>query len=572
MIQYIFVCDKDWKIQKVLEASSEDLISEGMFLTDLIADPDSLTMNENFEIQKQNMVILHFGDKREYPAIVCTYPGCYLLFLVDARDERNFTDFTDTYVRYLSWAEEHLQNAYTDEYFQIQQLNNQLINSQRALLKINQRLKKALSDVRDANNTISRLERDELTGLYRISAFYKAVRLKMEQCPETVFDMIVLDIEQFKMINEISGRKTGDQLLRNIAFLLTGLKDAEQGIFSRASGDTFFVFIPSGLHFYKILDKETSAFFSNYPVPVRISRKIGVYTVNDPEISPEQICDRACLALDSIHHQSESRIVFYDELLHEKLMKEHQMLDYIQTALDNKEFKIYLQPKFNMLTNEVIGAEALIRWIHPKFGFIPPDQFIPLLERENSIYQVDQYMWASACQILKTRKEKGLERLPISVNVARADLYQKDLDKVLTELISTYGLEPGDLHLEILERTYARDSSNMLSVLKNLRSLGFVIEMDDFGIGESSLSMLAEMPVDVLKLDRQFIVSASENRHYVNIIHFIIQLAKALDIQIIAEGVETQEQAEFLKSMGCHMAQGYFYGRPAPGEEFLSIP
>ncbi len=166
----------------------------------------------------------------------------------------------------------------------------------------------------------------------------------------------------------------------------------------------------------------------------------------------------------------------------------------------------------------------------------------------------------------------GLQPLPISVNVARGDLYQEDLCEVLTNLIVTYGLTPSMLRLEILERVYVRDSSNLFQILSNLRNHGFLIEMDDFGTGESSLSMVAKMPIDVLKLDRQFIVSCLQDPRQMEIIRFIVQLAKTLDMKIIAEGVETKEQADFLLSLGCRYAQGYFYGKPEPANDFLKVP
>lgn len=464
-----------------------------------------------------------------------------------------------------------IDELYKDEFFQIQKLNNQLINSKRALLKSNQQLKQMLAEIRQANDTISLLERDELTGLYRLSAFYREVQKKLTASPEQAFDLIVLDIDQFKRINEISGRKKGDELLQNTAMLLTGLPGAEQGLFSRAFGDTFFIFIPTELCFYATLDKEITSFFRHYPLPVRICHKIGVYTVHNPSVSAEQICDKATLALDMIDPKSDSKVAFYNESLQHNLLLEHQLLDTVQDALHNGEFQLYLQPKVDIGTGEIIGAEALIRWFHSQLGFVPPDKFIPLLERENGIYPVDQFIWEESCKFLNQRKKRGLRKFPVSVNMARGDLYQPDLTDVLKGLLLTYDLEPSDLHLEVLERTYTSDSSAIFSTLETLRKIGFCIEMDDFGIGESSLSMVAEMPIDVLKLDRHFIVSAGNDPRYKSIIHFIINLATSLNMSTIAEGVETQEQADFLLSLGCQYAQGYYYSKPVPAAELLSV-
>lgn len=200
---------------------------------------------------------------------------------------------------------------------------------------------------------------------------------------------------------------------------------------------------------------------------------------------------------------------------------------------------------------------------------MPPNDFIPLLEKEGAIYPVDQYIWEQACKALHKRRELGLPVRSVSVNVARSDFYQPDLLDVLLRLVEKYELEPGQLHLEVLERAYVQDSARLFEVLTQLRSHGFPIEMDDFGVGESSLAMLASMPVDLIKLDRQFLVTAEKDPRHVEVIRCIVQLAHTLHIDILAEGVETPEQAEMLLSLGCGSAQGYLYGRPEPAENFL---
>ena len=574
MNQYIFLCDKKWQIRQVLYTPSECVIQPDVHLTDLIVHPEILTQNEDFDAQKQNTVSLLFlSSEREIPAIICTYPQYYLIFLVRVENHQDFADFANSYIKFISWADDHLQAPYQDEYFQIQQMNNQLINSQRALMKTNQRLKQVLDKVRQANDTIAILERDELTEFYRAFAFYQKVQDVLDQSENQEFDIIILDISRFKLINETFGRKAGDTLLQNLALFLVGLENAEKGIFARASADTFFLFMPEELHYYIYLSEQVSAFFKNYPLPIHVQEKIGVYKVNkNTGISVEQMCDRACLALDTQVFQNDSGIAFYDQKLHDALLMEHQLLDCVPEALRKHQFRLYLQPKFDMVTGEVTGAEALIRWVHPEMGLIPPDRFIPLLEKEGGIYEVDRYIWEEACKILHQRQKNGQKKLPISVNVARSDLYQTNLLPVVLSLLEKYELSAPDLHLEILERAYVNDSKHIFEILTSLREHGLFIEMDDFGTGESSLSMVAEMPIDLLKLDRQFLVSSIKNTRQIEVIRFIINLAKTLDVNVIAEGVETKEQAELLCSMGCRYAQGYYYGRPEPAEKFLDVP
>lgn len=572
MNQSIFICDKQWKIEEILDASWDLPVEEEKTLTNLITEPDILERNEDFELHKQNVIILRFREEeQDIPAIICTFPRGYLIFLVSIQSQEDFLNFTDSYMKCLAWADRNLQLLYNDEYSQIQQMNNQLINSQRALMKSNHRLKQVLDEVRKANNMIALLEQDELTDLYCASAFYRKARKRICSNLEQDYDIIVLDIRNFKMINEIFGRKTADCLLQALALFLCGLDKEEESIMARVPADIFYILVPRDVHFYEIIEREVSKFFRSYPLPFHLQAQVSVYPIEDREVLIEQMCDRAKMALNSDNLQNEVEVVFYNDSLHEKLISQNRLLDSVKDAIRNKEFRLYLQSKVNMITGEVIGAEALIRWIHPKIGFISPGEFIPLLEKEGHIYEVDKFIWEEACKILKKRKDNGLKELPISVNVARGDFYEKDLCEFLKYLINKYELKPEQLHLEIIERAYVADSDNIFRVLTELREEGFCIEMDDFGIGESSLSMLAEMPVNVLKLDRQFLVAGLDDKRHIEVIRCIINLAKVLDINIIAEGVETQEQVDLLLSMGCTCAQGFFYAKPEPGGYFADL-
>lgn len=571
MKQSVLISDKEWKIQKILAHSLDIPIEKDSYLTDLIVNSSEVINNEDFKSEKQTIMMLKFKDRdKKIPTIFCTYSENFLIFLVHVENQQDFTDFIESYLYYLSWAEENLHTLYHDDFYQIQQINNQLINSQRALMKSNHQLQRVLKEIREVNNTIAVLERDQLTNLYRASAFYYKAKKRMDEEPEEEFDIIVLDISNFKLVNEIFGRQSGDRLLKSFALFMVGIEDTELGVLARVAADDFYLLMPKRLHFYDKLNQEVERFFKNYPLPVHLSAKIGVYRIQEEKISVEQMCDRARLALDSIDKNSDKRIGFYNDKLHENLILEHKILDSVQDALKNHEFKLYLQPKVNMITGEMIGAEALVRWVHPELGFVFPNKFIPLLERENMIYEVDKYIWEETCKILKLRKERGLKAIPISINVSRGDFYEKDLIDVLIQLVNKYDLNREQLHLEIIERAYVNDSEHIFVVLSELRKNGFIIEMDDFGTGESSLAMLAQMPVDYLKLERYFLVAAEDNKRQLEIIRLIINLAKTLEMNVIAEGVETDEQAAVLLSMGCQCAQGYLYGRPAPAQEFLN--
>ena len=383
--------------------------------------------------------------------------------------------------------------------------------------------------------------------------------------------MIVLDIPDFRLLNELFGRDEALHFLQSLALTLLGISGSEQGVLARVYAATFYMFMPREQEFSVKVRENVSEFLKSYPLTLSLESRLGVYVVSDNTLADEEVCNRARLALDYESAQEQDGIAFYNEELHDKLLEEHQLLDRIPEALKNGELQLYLQSKTDMQTKRVVGAEALVRWIHPELGFIAPDRFIPLLEREGMIYGVDKFIWEEACKILEERNRRGLEMLPISVNVARNDLYEPTLVQDLQDMVERHGLEPANLRLEILERAYVKNSRRSYQILTELRSLGFIIEMDDFGIEESSLSMLAEMPFDILKLDRHFLVRALSNKRYVEVMRFIIQMGHSLQMEIIAEGVENEEHASLLLALGCRYAQGYFYCKPQPAAYFLEL-
>lgn len=451
-------------------------------------------------------------------------------------------------------------------------MNNQLINSQRALVKANQQLKQALHEIQTANDRIAALELDDLTGLYRPTAFYQKAEQRLGAEPDRPYELVAMNIAHFALVNEMFGRKASRQLLRELALFLSGLDAKGEGLFTRATLDLFYILMPEESGFHAKLCEALPRFFEQYPLPLHLFGRLGVCFCIGAEGGAELLCDRAHLALDTVQEQDNPRMAFYQESLHEELLQEHRILDSVPKALEERQFQLYLQPKVEMSTRAFIGAEALVRWVHPEMGFLSPAVFIPLLEREGLIYEVDRYIWEEACRFLAARRQQGLPPLPVSVNLARADLYQPDLVLVLEGMLARHGVEPSLLRLEIIERAYTDDTEKLNAVLSQLQQRGFLIEMDDFGVGASSLSMAAEMPVDVLKLDRSFVISCAENPRQEKIVQFIIDLARMLKMRLIAEGVETEEQAALLQRMGCRYAQGYLYGKPRPAAQFLHQP
>ena len=569
----VFLCDRQWKVHRILRESAHLPIQVGDNLKSYMADADKLNAVEDFEASSENMLQLQpvHSDKK-ITALMYTYPKYFVVVLSLVENLNEVTGLEEECVKARAWADCHLQIPYGDTYYEIQQMNNQLVNSERALMKTNQRLKRAMEEIQRANDTISVLERDELTGLYRLNSFEKKGQALLTAHPEGRYHLIVLNLSRFRVINEFFGKKAGDQLLQKLAVFLIGLAPKTNCLLARGASATFYLLVPSDSSLYQKLGRQLPEFFSQYPLPNHIQAHMGVAEREAGEdVSLSNLCERAMLALDFAQNRPDVSVVFYNRSLQDQIADNHRILDGIQEAIVGRELKMYLQQKVDMTTGEVVGAEGLIRWEHPVRGMISPAQFIPLLEREDSIYEVDQYIWEEACKVLHQRAQMGKKELPISVNIARNDLYRSNLLDTLKNLVKKYNVSPHLLHLEILERSYVKDFDVVLQKVQDFRKEGFVIEMDDFGTGESSLSLLSEMPVDILKLDRSFLIKALTDSRRSAVIQCIIQLAQTLELGVIAEGVENNEQAELLMSLGCRYAQGFYYSKPQPSDTFLAV-
>ncbi|WP_195269480.1 GGDEF domain-containing phosphodiesterase [Eubacterium sp. 1001713B170207_170306_E7] len=460
------------------------------------------------------------------------------------------------------------QEPYESSYYEIQKVNNQLINYQRALTKANERLRMLLEEVRAAKSTIELLERDPVTSLYTQNAFFDRAAAFLEENPQMDFDIIAVDIERFKMVNDAFGNAAGDKLLTEVALCLLNAGEGEPALFARARADKFYALVPRCEKIYDALDWHLGFLEQNHPLPMRLQVKLGIYHIEDRTLGVPRMCDRAVLAAGSIKGFFDKRCAFYDDSIREKMIMEQNIIDTMTDALEEETFQVYLQPKVEIGTGRLMGAEALVRWQHPRLGMISPGDFIPVFEKNGFIYALDQFVWRKTCEIMGQWKRDGGNFIPISVNVSRVDIYHSDLPEILVKMVEENGLKPEDLHLEITESAYVSDSKQLLSVIEQLKARGFVIEMDDFGNGYSSLNTLSELPIDVLKIDLEFLRMRKNVMRRKQIMRFVINLASELRLQVIAEGAETEEQIALLREMGCEYAQGYFYGRPMPQEDF----
>ena len=570
MIGYLALCDLHWKITKVIRSIPVSLAEPGQDAREIFADREVLDRLLEQDTEQMVSARRQLRGKEHLSVFVTVKPvrEQVLLSVYDMENADWLPRMAELQLSALDELASLGTGPYGESYFEIQKVNNRLINSQRALAKANVLLKETLEEMRRAENTIEILKRDPVTNLLTEKIFYERAQVMLEENPGQAFDIIAVDIERFKIINDAFGTAVGNQLLSDLSVCLLDIRVDEKSLFARIRADLFAVLVPREEGVYGRLEHSLNCFLKNYPLPMRLTVKIGVYQIEERDIPVERMCDRAFIAAGSIKGMYAEKIVFYNNAMREKMLFEQKILDTMVEALEQGQFQIHLQPKVRVNTEEVVGAEALVRWEHPELGLLSPADFLPVFERNGFIYSLDLYVWHKVCSAMQRWRQMGGADIPVAVNVSRMDIYHGDLPSLFTELVKDYGLEPKNLHLEITESAYISDSRQLLLVVEQLRKTGFVVEMDDFGSGYSSLNMLSELPVDVLKLDLKFLRTGTDAGRRHRIMQAVIDLAHTLHLLVIAEGVETKEESLLLEEMGCQYAQGYYYGRPVPENEF----
>ena len=295
---------------------------------------------------------------------------------------------------------------------------------------------------------------------------------------------------------------------------------------------------------------------------------VGIYKVNKKETDVEQLYNNAVLACDMSGEEAETQIIFYDIEMNNRRIWERKVENDMYSALANHEFKVYLQPKISTSNEHLAGAEALVRWIHPREGFIPPNKFIPIFERNGFILKLDDYMLEEIAKQQSEWIKLGRKVVPISVNISRAHFAKEDLAEHICGIVDKYQVPHDVIELELTESAFFDDKQVLLDTVRKLRDAGFIVSMDDFGAGYSSLNSLKEMQLDVLKIDADFFRGAEAQERGLLIVSEVIDLAKKLNMKIVAEGIESREQVEFLTEQECDLIQGYFYSKPMPISEF----
>ena len=407
---------------------------------------------------------------------------------------------------------------------------------------------------------------DSLTGLYTREHLYRRIRETLDADPETPRTILYLNINDFKIVNDVFGTEFGDYTLKCIAQWLRGPTN-DQCLYGRLGGDTFGICMPSSMLDLPLIDRTVSNLVVNDgQVEHRVLIHLGAYEITEPDLDVSVMFDRANLALSTIKGEYNRHIAVYDEAMRKKVLWDRHISAELPNAIATRQIRPYLQPLVDS-SGRVVGAEALVRWIHPEDGFLSPAAFIPVFEKNGMIAQVDRYMWRCACEILADWKQRGIDRF-ISVNISPKDFYYMDVAAEIESVVREFGVEPEKLRIEITETVLMTELENRISILNELKSEGFLIEMDDFGSGYSSLNLLKDMPVDVLKIDMAFLKKTQNDQKARTILHNIINLTVDLGIASLTEGVETETQYHMLSDMGCKLFQGYYFAKPLPLEDF----
>ena len=429
------------------------------------------------------------------------------------------------------------------------------------------RIKKTIK-LSENTSILSATQYDVLTGLFNREFFIEYAGVIDQYYPDADMDVIAVNFNRFHSINELYGRKFGDELLNITGAVIKAFVSDKRGIGCRYGADLFYVYVPHGnsMDLYKEISAKLQDKIENAGSRIRA----GIYPVADRTLEINKRLDCALLACNSVRGNYREPVAFYNSRMHEEEAFAERIMNDLDRALAEKQFVVYYQPKLAIQNGDpyLSSAEALIRWEHPELGMVSPGRFIPVFEENGMIKRLDRYMWKEAARQVSIWKDKYGTTIPVSVNVSRIDMLEDGFTREILDVCEEAGISPEGYMLEVTESAYTDNSAKLIEIVESLRNLGFKIEMDDFGSGYSSLNMLSEMPVDILKLDMKFIRNIHTSSKDLRMVELVIDIARYLELTVVAEGVENKEQFDLLKDAGVDVIQGYYFSKPVPPQEF----
>lgn len=454
-------------------------------------------------------------------------------------------------------------------------MSNTLVQKIQESLHSNQLLQLQTTELQKSEKRLHHLAYyDGLTGLPNRQHFIEYTKTLDLENPDKKhpFAIMFADLNRFKQVNDILGHTIGDQLLHKVSNRFTDIVSEQCKVF-RISGDEF-LFI---LHYEDISDVqriagmicdslETPFDINGRSIYMSVSVGISVYPYDGNEL--EHIMRNADIAMYVAKEQGDGFYHFYDSLVENQRTLRMQLENELKSALRNGQFTLYYQPKVDAVSNNITGAEALIRWNHPEYGVISPSEFIPLAENSGIILDIDEWVLREACRQNKAWQDQGIHHFPISINISARHFYQNNLISMITRILEETGLHPSYVVLELTEGTLIKDVKYGIQVMEDLTKLGIQISMDDFGTGYSSLSQLDLLPISEMKLDRSFIQGLTNDSRKSSIVRAVIELGHHMDLKVVAEGIESSDDLMFLTELKCDQFQGYFFSKPLPSEEF----
>lgn len=414
---------------------------------------------------------------------------------------------------------------------------------------------------------------DSLTGLYRRERFQLETRKMLDRYSQRKFVLMRIDIAKFHLVNSFFGTVQGDRILKKAARMIQEYCSGKQYVvYGRMRADVFAVCMEYDSR--QELEDMAEQFRDEMRQMIQEFDMIpvfGFYLVTDIRMEVNDMYDYAKMASKQCKGSYVQNFAYYEDEMRQDMLKEQKIVNMTRPALEQEKFVLYIQPKYDIQGNCIAGGEVLVRWRESDRGMISPGEFIPVFERNGFIMQLDYYVWEHACRLLRRWMDKGYTPMPISVNVSRVSVYNPNLVEQICSLVDRYGIPLELFQLELTESAYTTNPLLIRETMKKLQERGFTILMDDFGSGYSSLNVLKDIAVDVLKIDMKFMEEAEIPGRSENILASVVNMAQRLEMPVIAEGVEKKSQVDFLKGIGCEYVQGFYFAKPMPSDEYEQL-